>query len=381
MSLEYRPGLRDVAVARSELSRIDGDAGRLVYRGYDIDDLATAASFEETLHLLWEGDLPTPDDRDVSAERLVIEQTVDDEPEHIVYGIVLTDPVEDAVVSEPDIREVTPVATASEVTGTGSLDGDRAMGDGGSDTEPETASLSLNDPAEDTDEGSDVADSEDDPALDGTTADREPAPEADDTGSESEEVPSGPSLDGLNDESADPVDETADTDGSSSVEDTSTTDEGQSTQPHQYQTCRFRYGTGELEDAVFAACPDEKPVLGHIDIGGVVVTETEISTAADQSLHRHRLGIDAPDLRQNPVKVATGVRDQKPLGLGIPLDRRRVFNGAARDIGNLRRLVLVINANEPIHAAVAFIRDENIVRRNRHIVRVDQRVLILCHVV
>src|SRR4051812_11356070 len=52
-------GLADVVAASTAISDIDGAAGRLSYRGYDIHDLAGAVSFEETVHLLQRGDLPT----------------------------------------------------------------------------------------------------------------------------------------------------------------------------------------------------------------------------------------------------------------------------------------------------------------------------------
>src|SRR5437762_1515130 len=52
-------GLEGVVAARSEICFIDGDAGRLVYRGYDIEDLVENVTFEETAYLLWEGELPT----------------------------------------------------------------------------------------------------------------------------------------------------------------------------------------------------------------------------------------------------------------------------------------------------------------------------------
>jgi citrate synthase len=58
MSDELEKGLEGVLVAESEMSYIDGDAGKLVYRGYDIDDLARGASYEEVLYLLWHGHLP-----------------------------------------------------------------------------------------------------------------------------------------------------------------------------------------------------------------------------------------------------------------------------------------------------------------------------------
>ena len=52
-------GLEGVTALDTELSFIDGQKGELIYRGYDIRDLAQNASFEETAYLLWKGDLPT----------------------------------------------------------------------------------------------------------------------------------------------------------------------------------------------------------------------------------------------------------------------------------------------------------------------------------
>ena len=51
-------GLQGVVAAQSEVCFIDGDAGRLVYRGYEIGDLVENASFEEVAFLLWDGKLP-----------------------------------------------------------------------------------------------------------------------------------------------------------------------------------------------------------------------------------------------------------------------------------------------------------------------------------
>jgi citrate synthase len=51
-------GLEGVVAAPSEICFIDGTAGRLVYRGYEIGDLVENATFEETAYLLWESKLP-----------------------------------------------------------------------------------------------------------------------------------------------------------------------------------------------------------------------------------------------------------------------------------------------------------------------------------
>ena len=52
-------GLMGVYFDRSAVSDIDGAAGRLSYRGYSIDDLATHATFEEVCYLLIMGELPS----------------------------------------------------------------------------------------------------------------------------------------------------------------------------------------------------------------------------------------------------------------------------------------------------------------------------------
>ncbi len=50
--------LKDVIAAPTAISTIDGIQGRLIYRGYSIEDLAAQATFEEVVYLLWEGELP-----------------------------------------------------------------------------------------------------------------------------------------------------------------------------------------------------------------------------------------------------------------------------------------------------------------------------------
>jgi citrate synthase len=48
-------GLDDVVVAETVLSDVDGQAGRLVIRGYSLDDLVGRVSYEDVLTLLWNG--------------------------------------------------------------------------------------------------------------------------------------------------------------------------------------------------------------------------------------------------------------------------------------------------------------------------------------
>jgi len=52
-------GLADVVAASTAVSDVDGDGGRLCYRGYDIGVLAGASTFEEVACLLQRGSLPS----------------------------------------------------------------------------------------------------------------------------------------------------------------------------------------------------------------------------------------------------------------------------------------------------------------------------------
>ncbi len=65
-------GLQGVVAAQSEICFIDGQAGRLVYRGYEIGDLVENAGFEETAHLLWHDALPTRSQLDALRNGLAV---------------------------------------------------------------------------------------------------------------------------------------------------------------------------------------------------------------------------------------------------------------------------------------------------------------------
>ncbi len=64
-------GLADVVAASTALSDIDGQAGRLFYRGYDIHQLAGAATFEEIGYLLQRGAPPSRAELDSYRAELV----------------------------------------------------------------------------------------------------------------------------------------------------------------------------------------------------------------------------------------------------------------------------------------------------------------------
>jgi citrate synthase len=56
---EFKKGLEDVVAGDSKICKVDGEKGRLWYRGYTIEDLAANCSFEEVTYLLLYEKLPT----------------------------------------------------------------------------------------------------------------------------------------------------------------------------------------------------------------------------------------------------------------------------------------------------------------------------------
>src|SRR5581483_4287356 len=59
MALPTVAGLEDVVVGPTAISDVNGQTGQLIYRGYDIHDLARESTFEEVVWLLWHGELPS----------------------------------------------------------------------------------------------------------------------------------------------------------------------------------------------------------------------------------------------------------------------------------------------------------------------------------
>ncbi len=57
-------GLEGIVVAQTNISHVFGAEGKLVYRGYNINELAGKASYEEVAYLLWNGHLPTQSELD-----------------------------------------------------------------------------------------------------------------------------------------------------------------------------------------------------------------------------------------------------------------------------------------------------------------------------
>ena len=64
-------GLRGIEVADTKISNIDGANGRLIYRGYDIEELTKKSTFEETAYLLLYDGLPTRGQLDEFNRKLI----------------------------------------------------------------------------------------------------------------------------------------------------------------------------------------------------------------------------------------------------------------------------------------------------------------------
>jgi citrate synthase len=69
-------GLADVVAASTALSDIDGQAGRLFYRGYDIDQIVGSATFEEIAYLLQRGSPPGRAELDGYLEEIAAARTL-----------------------------------------------------------------------------------------------------------------------------------------------------------------------------------------------------------------------------------------------------------------------------------------------------------------
>src|SRR5215207_2374157 len=64
-------GLEGIVAAQTPLSEVDGLKGVLTIRGYDIEQIASKITLEETAYLLWHGKLPNRKELEEQNERLV----------------------------------------------------------------------------------------------------------------------------------------------------------------------------------------------------------------------------------------------------------------------------------------------------------------------
>jgi citrate synthase len=114
--------LSGVSVAETSICSIDPDAGVLMYRGYDIAELAEHASYEEVAYLLLEGELPSGKEHDEFRDRLAAARELPRAVTTIVDGnamdaspmetlrtavssLSFSDPAEDAIDREQEVRK------------------------------------------------------------------------------------------------------------------------------------------------------------------------------------------------------------------------------------------------------------------------------------
>ena len=116
--VELQRGLRDVYIDRTKSSFIDGAIGKLLYRGYNIDDLAENSSFEEVIYLLLYGDLPTRSQLDAFDAELKANRKLPDEILDIIRIVknahpmdVLRTAVSALAAYDPDVADNSPEAT------------------------------------------------------------------------------------------------------------------------------------------------------------------------------------------------------------------------------------------------------------------------------
>ena len=69
-------GLEGVVAAETRLSSVDGEAGELIIAGFPVEELASRASFEETVYLLWHNALPDSEQLESFREALAARRTL-----------------------------------------------------------------------------------------------------------------------------------------------------------------------------------------------------------------------------------------------------------------------------------------------------------------
>jgi citrate synthase len=72
-------GLEGIIAAKTAISYIDGQNGRLFYQGIEINELAEHSTFEETVYLLWHGTLPNRQQLTELEDQLKAQRGIPDE--------------------------------------------------------------------------------------------------------------------------------------------------------------------------------------------------------------------------------------------------------------------------------------------------------------
>ena len=114
--VELKKGLKNVYFDRTEIGLVD-PKGRLLYRGYNIHDLAEHSTFEETVYLLLYGSLPTSAQLEELDAQLKASQRLPDAVFQVIHLTkdshpmdVLRTAVSAMSVTDPDVLDISPQA-------------------------------------------------------------------------------------------------------------------------------------------------------------------------------------------------------------------------------------------------------------------------------
>ena len=85
MAEEIHRGLAGVVVDETAVSRVVEETSTLTYRGYTVQELAESVSFEDVAYLVWNGELPSQDQR---AEFVELERSLRDLPPTVSEAVL-----------------------------------------------------------------------------------------------------------------------------------------------------------------------------------------------------------------------------------------------------------------------------------------------------
>lgn len=116
--VELKRGLRDVYIDKTQSSLVDGNIGKLLYRGYSIHDLAENSTFEETVYLLLHGKLPTQSQLDEFDAQLRSNRVIPSQVTQLIEIIkeahpmdVLRTAISALAAFDPEVADNSPEAT------------------------------------------------------------------------------------------------------------------------------------------------------------------------------------------------------------------------------------------------------------------------------
>jgi 2-methylcitrate synthase len=87
---EIKKGLAGVVVDHTAVSKVNPDTNSLLYRGYPVQDLAARCSFEEVAYLLWNGELPNPEELAAFTKRERAGRALDPAVKQVVDALPVT---------------------------------------------------------------------------------------------------------------------------------------------------------------------------------------------------------------------------------------------------------------------------------------------------